>query len=138
MHVANALAVDERGDGHRRMIRVQLDLTIAATSLTARPDLRVVAVLETFHLVADAPEQQRGMILIAKHKAPRALELCCDLCGIVVVETVTLVSEPDAGGYRQAKAFSLIEQHARRSSSPRTFSASQVRMELAPAAAKVR
>ena len=77
--------------------------------LHVRPDRRVVALGETFHLVADGPQQQGGMVPIGQDVPPHALELFGHHVEIVVVEAVPGMTEPVADHHRQTQLLGLVE-----------------------------
>ena len=95
-------------DGHRGMIGVQL-LGQRRGGVDGLPDGGIVAGLEAFGFVAQRPDQDGGMILVAKDGPADHFLLLCDLIGVGVGEVVTLVPEPDADGDAQAQALCFVE-----------------------------
>ena len=105
----DAPAADVGGHGHGRVRRVQC-LDHRGDLVDCGPDRRIVAGLEALHLVADAPEQHRRVVLVAQHRPARALELLPYLGLVAVIEAVPLVAEPDADRDAQAQRMRLVEQ----------------------------
>ena len=52
------------------------------------------------------------MVPVAQHGLAGAFQLLADLCLVVVVEAVALVTEPDAHGHGQAEGVRLVETRA--------------------------
>lgn len=65
--------------------------------------------LVVFHFIAKAPDQERGRIAVATNDVAGPLELRFHLVGIVIVEPLTFVSEPDARGHGEAQFLSLVQ-----------------------------
>ena len=80
----------------------------------------IVARLETFHLVADTPQQQCRMDTVKKHCLVRYRELRSDLCGIRLVKAVSFMSQPDTDSHGLSQSMRFIQNTARVLSIPRT------------------
>ena len=119
VNVVDAFSVDEGRYRHRGMVRVEF-LDHRGNVIDGFPDGRVVAVLETLHLVADAPQQQCRVVLVTQHSRAGPFELLSNLCRIVVVETVALMAEPDADSDGQAERVRLVQEFTNAVRRPRT------------------
>ena len=73
------------------------------------PDSRVVALLKPLHLVAETPDQNSRMVLVGLDEAADPGFLCRHLLGIVVVESMTFMAEPDTNRNGKTQGMSLIE-----------------------------
>ena len=111
VHLLDSGATCLGGHGHRGMVRVER-LYHRRNVVDRLPDGGVVAGLEPFHLVADGPEQQRRVVLVAQDGFSRALELLLDLCRVAVVEAVTFMAEPDADRHGHAESLGFVEDPA--------------------------
>ena len=129
VHTLDAPAANLGGDGHGRVVRVEF-LYHGSDIVHRLPDGRVVTRVETFHLVADTPQQNRRVVPVAQHGLAGSLQLLTHLVLIAVVEAVALVTEPDADGHRQTERVRRIEARANVIRAPGTQRVGTRRREL--------
>ena len=81
------------------------------TGLQPRRLGRLVAGLP-FHFIAQAPEQDGGVILVAEDHLAHGIQLLFEHCGVIVAELlgVVLVMQPDANGDGEPVFLRLIKQ----------------------------
>ena len=119
MDVADLVAVRAhlRNDAHCGMMRIDA-FRERGNVVDRRPDRGVVSV--AFHFVANAPHEQRGMILVLQNRGFGFFVLLADLIGVVVVKAVARMFKPDTDRERETKFVSLVESLLNVVSAPRT------------------
>ena len=74
------------------------------------PNIRPLHWLETFHLIAEPPGQQRGMILVFQDGIAEPGALRGDACRVGVIESMADMLHPESGRDGNAQFMSSIEQ----------------------------
>lgn len=111
MDVLHAVAAELGHHGHRRVVGVER-LDHRREAFDRRPDRGVVPLLVPLHLIAEPPHEQGGVIFILEDDLASLLLLLRDLIGVVVVEPVPPMAEPDAQGDGQPAFLGLVQDGA--------------------------
>ena len=63
-----------------------------------------------FHLIAQSPHQQRGVVFVFADRVADLFALAADLRRVGVVEAMAVVGDPDASGDSEAQLGAAVDQ----------------------------